>query len=60
MIQFRCPICDGALTQSPGTVGLTIACAHCHSPIKVPSGAFVAVLDPQRAAVSMLAGDLDP
>jgi hypothetical protein len=38
MIQFRCPICDGALTQSPGTVGLTIACAHCHSPIKVPSG----------------------
>ena len=29
-------------------------------PIKVPSGAFVAVLDPQRAAVSMLAGDLDP
>jgi hypothetical protein len=29
-------------------------------PTKVPSGAFVAVLDPQSAAVSMLAGDLDP
>ena len=26
----------------------------------MPSAAFVAVLDPQGAAVSMLAGDLDP
>jgi predicted enzyme related to lactoylglutathione lyase len=29
-------------------------------PITVPSGAFVAVLDPQGAAFSLLAGDLDP
>ncbi len=29
-------------------------------PIAVPSGAFVAVLDPQGAAFSLLAGDLDP
>jgi predicted enzyme related to lactoylglutathione lyase len=29
-------------------------------PITVPSGAFVAVLDPHGAAFSLLAGDLDP
>ena len=29
-------------------------------PISVPSGAFVAVLDPQGAAFSLLAGELDP
>jgi predicted enzyme related to lactoylglutathione lyase len=29
-------------------------------PITVPSGAFVAVLDPQGAAFSLLSGDLDP
>jgi uncharacterized protein len=30
------------------------------APMAVPSGAFVAVLDPQGAAFSLLAGDLDP
>lgn len=29
-------------------------------PVPVPSGAFVAVLDPQGAAFSLLAGELDP
>ena len=29
-------------------------------PMSVPSGAFVAVLDPQGAAFSLLAGELDP